>query len=162
MPLPALAEITDFEEWSGVEVEAEDRARVDSYLMAASVLVRSEAHETFVDAEGALETDIPDAIGTVVVMVAARVWSNPEGFIAEGEGPFTGTRHKDAGQVLYLTETEKTLIHRAIGADTDPAPGLWTLGTTRLDNNGTPDLPSVFLDTEPAGDPMPWVNYGGF
>ena len=127
MPLPALATLAQLEARVGHNLESESD-RVEAILADASTLVRSVAGQTWVDSEGELEEDIPDAVILVVLSVARRAYDNPQGYIATTDGPFSQRYTEEAAQVLYLTDTEKDLI----GGTTNTS-GLWALSTTRGD-----------------------------
>lgn len=164
MALPAFAEPSALADWLG-DPDV-DIARAAVLVQAASTLVRTETGSAWVDAVGALQWEAEDAseklqvvgqaITAAVVASAARAYANPSGFIQEAVGPFSGTRHRDAGDGVFLTATERRSITDAVAAlQGRTAPGLWTLGTTRNDPLGD----TVYVPTGPApsGYPFPFL-----
>lgn len=133
MALPALATVAELANWLGQTI-ADDDARAQAVLAAASTLVRGRAHENWVDAEGDLETEIPDGIGQVVVMVAARIWGNPTSASDLTTGPFKAAWTHG----FELTDAEADMVDAAIGATTHG--GIGVLQTTRGDLETSPVL----------------------
>jgi hypothetical protein len=150
-PLP-LATPTDLATWLGQTIASED-ARATAVLAGASALVRSRARKTWLnDAEDALE-DFPDAVATVVVQVAARVWVNPQGLVASEAGDANRrVWAPSAGNGLYLTDSEKEIVDAHAASNRT---GLWTLRTTRDDPCGE----TVYVPVEDA-PPFPWYVAG--
>ncbi len=138
MALDPLATVEELEAWLGAEVPGSSIARADAVLAAASTLVRSETGRPWVDATGDPETfdehhdEIWDALRTVTLQCAGRVWRNPQGAVQTSTGPFADTFDRRAGEGLYLTSPEKSMLVTAVGYATGgESTGLWTLGTTR-------------------------------
>ncbi len=146
MGLPALAPVTDLAAWMGISITGEtDTERARALLAAASTLVRTRAGENWVDAEGRLESGIPDGIPQVVVAVAARLWANPTGASSSGAGPFT-----TAWPVGFaLTDAEADMVDAAMGTSTFR--GIGTISTTR----GPIDTRSVLPDFGYGDDDLP-------
>lgn len=164
MALPAFAPVDSIEDWLGESVEP---VRAQALLDAASTLVRTETGSAWVDALGALMWLADDAseklqiIGQAfahaVVSAAARAYTNPNGFIQEGTGPFSGTRHRDSGDGVFLTATEKRAITEAVaGYKGKTHSGLWSLSTTRGDCYDD----TIYVPTapEPSGYPLPFLH----
>lgn len=111
MALPPLASLDDLEAWFSSSV---DPARAEAILSAASTLVRSTAGRAWVDAEGEPDDDLTetqiDAAHTVVLMVAARVYTNPNGVAQQTSGPFSKSVAAWAALGLELTDTEKGML----------------------------------------------------
>lgn len=150
MALPPLATIDDLTAWLGSEPSNEDRA--EAILAAASTLVRSHTGRTWVGADGEPNTDLTaddlEVAKTVVVTVAARVWTNPNGTTQQTAGPYSQSVAAWAALGLELTKTEKNLL---AGFATAVRPALWTQSTTRGDH----DVASVYVDVVGSDKPLP-------
>lgn len=138
MALPPLATVADLEAWIGESILDDATTRAEGVLGAASTLVRSHTGRSWVDAEGALEVfdehhdDIWDALQTVTVQCAGRVWRNPDGSLQPTTGPHSDRYLELLGEGLVLTPTEKSLLGTALGYATGGTQaGLWALSTTR-------------------------------
>lgn len=92
-----------------------DETTLELLLGRASAIVRAYADNDWVNDDGELE-DVPEAIPGVVAAMVERAVSNPSGVIQEGAGPFQRSFGADAAARLYLTNVEKRVIRRAIGA----------------------------------------------
>ena len=151
MALPLLAEVHHLAAVVGVPIPSGD-PRAEAVLFRASALVRSYSGQTWTDPLTGLSTTIPDDVQSVVLSVAERIWTNPQGAIQITKGPFTTRLAESAGEGLYLTDTEKAILARYRSGGTG---GLWTLGRTRgdLDVNDTRYVPT---GPEPSGYPFPW------
>ena len=141
--MASIASVDDLNAWLEVDVTNEERA--EAILAAASTLVRSKTGRSWVDADGVQLEDVSDddfeAVKTVVVQVAARVWLNPKGLTQQGAGPYTESVAEWASLGLSLTEDEAAML--PIDRDsTNPA--LWTQSTTRCDPIS--DLPDIYLE----------------
>lgn len=141
--MASVASVDDLNAWLSEAVSNEERA--EAILAAASTLVRTKTGRAWVDANGVQLEDVDDedfeAVRTVVVMVAARVWSNPRGYSQQTTGPFSYSVAEWSALGLSLTEDELSMlpIHRD---GTNPA--LWTQSTTRADSAS--DLPDIYLE----------------
>ena len=122
MALPPLVRIADLSALSGAPI-ANDDPRAGAVLARVSALVRSYTGQTWVDENDDL-ADVPDDVQSVVLAVAERVWRNPAGAIQITKGPFTTRLAEAAGEGLYLTETEKSILGKW---RTSGAGGLWTM-----------------------------------
>lgn len=141
MALPALASVSALATWLHATIDDED-ARAQAVLATASTLVRSRAGKNWVDAEGALESDIPDGIGQVVVLVAARLWLNPTSATQTTTGPFAASWSSG----FELTDAEAAMVDDAIGAT--KIRGLGVISTTR-----SPVGVETYVDVE-GGQPI--------
>ena len=145
--LPALAGTADLEDWLGETLDVGDVNRAEALLGAASALVRSETAQTWLDANGDLDT-VPADVAAVVVQCAARVWRNPAGVVHETAGPFSARYAEAVAEGLYLTATERAILDRHKPSTS----GLWTMATTRQDvETGT-----TYVDDD-AGVPIPVI-----
>lgn len=112
--LPPLAEVDDLETWMQIEISGSSTPRAAAILAAASTLVRRFTGSSWVDAEGEIdEGDDPvmwDAVQQVVVLVAERVWKNPNGLTQEGTGPFSHTVEAWAALGCALRDEEKEML----------------------------------------------------
>lgn len=131
MALPALATPSDLATWLGQTIASDD-PRALAVLATSSTLVRARAGTNWVTAGGDLETDIPDGIGQVVVMVSARIWLNPSGASKSGTGPFSAEWLN--GFELITAEAE--MVDAAMGTATFG--GVGVLQTTRGEIETTP------------------------
>lgn len=151
MLLP-LASLEQLEDRIPSGIPAGDAPRAVANLEDASALVRAEGHRNWLTADGtALADDLPDIVVTIVVASAKRAFVNPEDLESVAVEGNTA-RFRD----VYLTKNERRLVRQAAGRT-----GLWTQSTTRLDDTGTPDLPTTYLETVYTdgsdGEPIPWV-----
>jgi len=125
MALPLLASLDDFIDWEPVEVS--NVARAGAILSAASTRIRAHTGRVWVDAAGPEEDATPiqlDTVRTVCLTIASRVYNNPQGEIAHGEGPFSGTVAEWSAYGLALTDDEKAQLSTA---PSPGIPGLWSL-----------------------------------
>lgn len=146
MALPLLVTTSALEAWLGASFTQDDNARAEAVLSAVSSLVRSEAGLTWVDDSGAL-TETPGEVQAVVLQVATRVWSNPNGVRQESIGSYSVSYDAPAATGLYLSPSERALL----GRHRTNARGLWTLGTTRNDAYDT-----VWVPVQGSENPFPW------
>jgi hypothetical protein len=149
--LPPLAGVDDLETWMGVSITgAPAIPRAVAILSAASTLVRRFTGATWVDAEGAIdEGDDPvlfEAARQVVVLVAERVWKNPNGHTQEAGAPFSHTIEAWAALGLALRDEEKEMLSTSPGV-----PGLGVITTTR----GPIETGRLLTPCEGDG-PSPW------
>lgn len=129
---PPLVDVVELATRLGLDLTSDVLPRLAAIIDDASALVRAEAQQTWVDEYGDLE-DVPDAVATVTLAVARRVYENKLGVTSETTGPFTIRYSDQAGEGLYLTEQEKELLARYRPS---PSPGVWTLPTTRTEVEG--------------------------
>lgn len=150
--LPPLVTVAALAAWVGEDFIDNDNARAAAVVAAASALVRAETGRTWVDDDNELTT-VPDEVSTVTVQVAGRVWRNPAGFVQDTTGPFTVRYPEIAGQGLYLTDAERSILSRY----RTQRRGLWTQRTTR-DDPFIDDavLATVWLPVNPGTEPLPW------
>lgn len=138
MALDPLASTSELEAWLGESVTGSKVARADALLAGASTLVRSETGRAWVGATGEPEEfeehhdEIWDALRTVTLQVAARVWRNPRGTVQSTTGPFSDTYDVRVADGLYLTDAERAILGTAVDlAVGDVSLGLGTISTTR-------------------------------
>lgn len=132
--LPALASPADLETWLGQQIEAPAAARAQAILHAASTLVRNHTGRPWIvdgddgptPEDGVSEVRL-DAVRTVVITVAARVYTNPNGTVAQTTGPFSRTVAAWASLGLALSDDERSLLSGG------GFRGLGTVPTTRGD-----------------------------
>lgn len=141
--LPPLVPVEQFAVRIPGGVADDDRLRAEAALSDASTLVRSEAGQTWVDADNRL-TEVPDAAVAVTIAAARRAFVNPDMVASESIQDFSQT-FGSASADIYLTKAERTAIRRLAGRS-----GLWSLATTRSDVG--PDVPAVRPD---AYGPVP-------
>ncbi len=132
--LPPLAGVDDLGTWLGAELPASSTPRAVAILSAASTLVRQHTGRAWVDGDGPTSdaTDDPvrfDAVQQVVVLVAERVWKNPNGNTQQTTGPFGATVADWAALGLALRDEEKEML----GGTSGGIPGLGTISFTRGD-----------------------------
>lgn len=119
-----------------------DFRRAEAAITDASALVRDEARQAWSTPEAT-----PEAVRTVVLESARRVFVNPERNRSETAGPFSATRDAVGA---YLTAEEKAIVQRYRRLSRGPA-GLWTLPTSRGDHGCT-----EFAADQFGGD---WIPY---
>lgn len=108
MALPPLADVAALDAWlPGVAIvgDAAAEERAEAVLAAASAIVRAENGKTWVDEDGDLIDDIPDAVPALVVQLAARMWANPTGLTQETAGPFSAMHGRGT-----LTDDERGVL----------------------------------------------------
>lgn len=139
-----FADASELAAWVGQTIPSDD-PRAGAVLTAASVLVRAEVGAAVTDAW----TTVPDEVAQVTVQVAARVWFNPQGLVADSVDDYS-RRWESAGESgVYLTRGERDIL----SAYRTKAPkGLWTLGTTRGD-----DYADQYIAVEGQEEPMPFL-----
>lgn len=158
--MASIAPLDDLETWLGQEID--DAARAEAILAAASTLVRTRTGQAWVDADGVRLEEVDDddfeAVRTVVVQVAARVWLNPHGATQQTSGPFSESVAAWASLGLSLTDDERAMLPNTVDGS---RPALWTQATTRTENDAR-DVPDIYLDVVgqdeqivhvPIGDP---------
>lgn len=118
MLLPPLASAEDLQEWSATSITNE--ARAEAILAAASTLVRSFTGRMWVVAaedeedppvweEGVTDLE-KDQVLTVVLTVADRVYTNPQGAQYQTVGPFARSVAAWSTLGLALTPDEKDML----------------------------------------------------
>lgn len=155
--MASIAPLDDLEAWLGLTVD--NPVRAEAIIAAASTLVTAKTGQAWVDADGVQLDTVDDddfaAVKTVVVQVAARVWTNPRGTTQQSTGPFSESVAAWAALGLSLTDDEKAMLPTTIDGN---RPALWTQATTRT----VDDIPDRYLDVVgqdeqiihvPIGDP---------
>lgn len=145
MALSPLALVQDLSEWLAEPItEEEDVARAGRVLAAASNLVRS-----FTGQEWATVSEVPDPAVEVALQVAARGYTNPEGWRDERTDDWAGQGKVVPEAGLFLTPTEKTIL----GAYRPKvAKGIGVVATTR---RGAVDTAAGWVPTQ-DGPLFPW------
>lgn len=126
--LTPLASVQQLSDWLGEPIQDEtDVKRAGSVLAAASVLVRNFTGKTWVT-DGSVEPNLPDDVPMVTVQVAARGYSNPEGWRDERTDDWAGNGRVVPEAGLFLTASERDILsgHRA-----KKVSGIGVLATTR-------------------------------
>lgn len=152
--MASIATVADLEEW----ITVDNVTRAEAILAASSTLVRTRTGQAWVDEAGVqLETvddDDFEAVKTVVVQVALRVYQNPLGVTQQATGPFSRSVAAWAALGLSLTEDEVAML--PIAADSI-RPAIWTMATTRSDENGA--VTDIYLEVVGSED-IPHVPIG--
>jgi hypothetical protein len=122
--MAALGTVADLELRMKREFTSDgDIAEAESALDEASEIVRTEGSALWVDA-----AEVPRIVRLVVLRLAGRKISNPDGYSSETAGDYSFQRNGvGADGALALTSWESRVIRRAAGRNL-----LWTLPTTRL------------------------------
>src|SRR5699024_3730364 len=103
-----LATVSDLADWLGEPIsEAVDVKRAESVLRGASVLVRTFTDKTWLTDAGFVDPDLPEAVSAVTIQVAARGYSNPEGWSNEAVDDWRGGGRVVPEAGLFLTASEK-------------------------------------------------------
>lgn len=145
-----LADVDALSDWLGEPItEVEDITRAGSVLTAASVLVRNFTGKTWLTDAGVIDPDLPDDVLVVTVQVAARGYTNPEGWRDERVDDWAGQGKPVPEAGLFLTASERSILagHRAA----KPA-GIGVMATTRRES--VPALDS-YVPTD-GGTWIPW------
>lgn len=111
MTLPALATVEAFEERLGRTLGPTDSARAQAALEDASALVRSEAGKSWVTGT-TLDSDVPDVVVTITLVVARRAFDNPAGVASSTIGNVS----VNWGSGIYLTGDERRSLLTAVSA----------------------------------------------
>src|SRR5690349_12936353 len=98
-----FATTTALAAWVGQTIESGD-ARAAAVLSAASVLIQSEVGGSAVT--DAWET-VPADVAQVTVQVAARVWFNPQGLVADAIDDYSRRWENPGESGVYLTASER-------------------------------------------------------
>jgi hypothetical protein len=152
MSLPPLATIADLEIRLGVDpgsLAGNDLARAEANIADASHLVRTASGLSWVDSTGAANP--PESVVVVVLQVAKRVYTNPDGLASEtvsADGASYSASNNQAALGTYLTDDELTVVRTAV-AEAVAASGAWR-GT------GSVRTPKPAYRGLPAGY-RPWV-----
>lgn len=133
-------QVSDLAAWVGQSIEDAD-PRAGAVLSAATALVRGYAGQEWDD------DTVPDDVVSIAVQVAARVWHNPQGIVAETIDDYSrrwGGDGESSG--LFLTDFEKTILGRYRTSTS----GLWVQPTTQGPLETT--LDDLFLRDLAYGD----------
>lgn len=144
MALPPLAHVEALADWIGEPIsEAVDTKRAEGVLSLASAMARRYAGATWGDAE------VPDGVAEVVLQVAARGYTNPEGWRDERVDDWGGSGRAVPEAGLFLTASEKSILDEHRPTRTR---GIGIVATTKV---SAPIAGSGFVPTE-GGPPFPW------
>ncbi|WP_229398183.1 hypothetical protein [Micromonospora okii] len=116
MSLPPLAPVAAMERRLGVApgtLAGADLVRAGAALDDASTMVRAEAGNDWVAADGTTVT-APPVVVTVVVSAALRTYRNPDGYSGESVGDYSYQYARDSTSG-YLTPAEVRIIRQAAG-----------------------------------------------
>lgn len=153
--LPPLATTDDFVVRLGRAVDDDaELARIDALLADASTLVRLAAGVTWVE-DNALVADIPDTVALIVLTAARRAFDNPEGIAQKSVDDVSVSYVRASQGGLYLTPEEKAILSSLGGGRA----GLWTLSTTRGDNDLDEYLDVIGHEGAPS-EPIPFLPAG--
>lgn len=128
--LTPLASVQQLSDWLGEPIQDEtDEKRAGSVLAAASVLVRNFTEKSWLTEASTIDPNLPDDVLMVTVQVAARGYSNPEGWRDERTDDWAGQGRVIPEAGLFLTASERDILagHRA-----KKVSGIGVLGTTRV------------------------------
>ncbi|MFC8531931.1 hypothetical protein [Nocardia sp. NPDC057227] len=148
MTAPSIAEATALGVRLGETLTGADLARAQANLSDVSAWAREEAEQEWPNAPAG----VPAAVVVVVLTAARRMYENPEGFLYETMGPMSGSRAASTVTGGVFTEPELKILHRC-----RPRGGLWTLSTTRGDDDAETGFVS---DSTPGSDPIAYVAAG--
>lgn len=121
-----------------------DAARAAAVLDDVSALARSEGR-TWPDAASA-GADVV----AVVLSASMRTYNNPNMYVSRAAGVFNHRVHDSAFATGTFTKAELDILARA-RRKTKRSSGLWTLGTTRADD----EFPTGFVPVEDSSEPFP-------
>ena len=143
MALPPLATVTELADWVGETISGDDK-RAAAVVNAASTLVRAYTGRNWLDPSDSsrIDPNVPDAVPTVALAVAARAWVRGGDIesTTETAGPYSETRrYVGDGSSLYLTKTDKLMLAEYRAAGTHG--GISTLSTTRGEDERTEFYP---------------------
>lgn len=148
--LTPLASVQALSDWLGEPItEGEDATRAGSVLAAASVLVRNFTGKSWL-VDGQIDPALPDDVLMVTVQVAARGYTNPEGWRDERTDDWAGNGKPVPEAGLFLTASERAVLgsHRALKPR-----GIGVMATTRWPASFTG--PDNYVPTD-GGTLIPW------
>ncbi|GEB17212.1 hypothetical protein NSI01_55270 [Pimelobacter simplex] len=152
MAQPPFAEVSDLAAWVGQEIPAED-PRATAVLLAASQVVIAEVGPKVAEDWA----EVPGDVSAITAQVAARVWFNPQGLIADSIDDYSRRWDQGGESGIYLTSGERDLLSKY----RTKAKGLWALGTTRGDDCADQYLDVVNADTPGTlEEPIPFLPPG--
>lgn len=149
--LTPLAGVQQLSDWLGEPIQDDqDVARAGLVLAAASVLVRNFTEKSWLTEAGTIDPDLPDDVLMVTVQVAARGYSNPEGWRDERTDDWAGQGRVVPEAGLFLTASERDILsgHRA-----KKVSGIGVIATTRREHP-VPDM-CGWVPTD-GGTWFPW------
>lgn len=143
MALPPLVPVDALRERATYTYDDAELGRAEAVLIDASNLVRAEAGNNWVDANGV--PNPPPVIETIVLRVAQRAMDNPEG-LSSATMPEYAWRKEGVEDGVYLSDKECRIVRRTAGKS-----GLWTQPLTRDGN----DSDTVWVDDSFGAEPFP-------
>lgn len=149
MAASSLASVAELAEFLGTAIDDED-PRAAALLGMASTLVRSYTGRTGVD-DWAEAADVPDDAHTVTLLIASRLWSNPDNVSQESRtvGTYNESRSFRADG-LYMTAVEKSMLEHYRSRS-----GLWVQPTTRGDLASEND--TIYAPVTGGGEDIPMI-----
>lgn len=145
----ALATVTDLSEWIGETINEGDAdgKRAAMCLRLASSLVRGETGRDWVDTSGELVDPLPEAVFSVTLYVASRVYENRQAQNRGGVDDYQeGFKVDEAG--AYLTQSERRMLARLSASGV----GISTISTYKTDTAG----PAGLVPTGTPNVEFPW------
>lgn len=121
--------------------DSPDYARAEAALEDVSARARSVAEQPWTDL-----TKVPDAVRTVVLAAARRIFVNPDRYLSNMAGTFQATmaQNEFTGDIFMQGELAELRKHQ-------PQPGVWVLGTYRFARE-TDCYP--YVEVEGGGKPI--------
>ena len=145
-----LASVTELADWVGEPIPegSPDASRAAAVLRLASALVRTFVGRAWADPTNPADP-VPAGVVEVVLQVAGRGFTNPEGWGNERLDDWGAGQRPVEEWGLYLTASEKAIL-----AEYRPSKprGIGALSTFR---ESVPD-PWAGLVPTPDGQPIPW------
>lgn len=126
MSLPALATVDDILARAPELTDALNTNQAEALLADASAIIRAYAKREWVSEDGQELADVPDGITGICAMMVIRALRGPDADVRqETVGNYSVTYGYRAGERLYLTKAEKTLIRTAVSGSA----GAFTIST---------------------------------
>lgn len=124
-----------------LEDNTPDRARAEAALEDVSARARSVADQSWTDPE-----KVPDAVVTVVLAAARRIFTNPDRYLSNMAGTFQATLVNGDfnGDIFMQGELLELRKHQ-------PKPGIWVLGTYTEPRE---DISRRYFNDGLGGDPI--------
>ena len=91
----------------------------EELLDQASELVRATAGKTWTDEATGVVSDVPRRVRAIVIDVAYRAFTNPEGLSQRSIGDSSKSwdrAGREGGQIVYLTDDERRAVRAAGGS----------------------------------------------
>lgn len=152
MASPPLASPDDLAARLGIETDELDTARAEAWLADASTLVRDEAGQSFLTAEGDLIALVPDIVTMITLAAAQRAYENPSNVTQKSTADTSMSFAARGDSPVYLTEDECKRLRRLSGAAARG--GLFAIQTTR----GPEPCDTGYVPTDTPGVWFPWYS----